>query len=556
MPAPLPDPFYYLANFETVLRWIAQRYDDLLSTEERAFLAAFPGLPRPARALLVRMAMRKGELFRASRLRYDEIGCPRAAAAPLLALGWVDARPALSLDELFGLLTKPELAGALAPPPGGLRKSDWLAALQQAAPSPRTLADWAPALDDIAYRVTVTDLCERLRLMFFGNLRQDWSEFVLADLGIYRYESVPLDHDSRGFQQRQDIDDAMQLAQARQALRDGAALPDVLAQVPPARSANGWLSGRRARLLFQVAQQHERQGEWDDALALYRTCGHPGARARVVRVLERAGRVQESCALAEVALAAPEGEAERQQLLRVLPRLWRSLGRPVARAAKAGAVEELALRLPRPALPYPVEFAVRDHLAQADAPTFYVENGLIGSLFGLLCWPAIFAPVAGAFFHPFHHGPADLASADFHSRRRALFDDCLAQLDDGRHRDTIRATWRAKQGIQSPFVHWGLLDEALLDLALHCLPPQHLRRCFERILQDVTVNAAGLPDLIQFWPAEGRYRMIEVKGPGDRLQDNQLRWLAYFTEHRLPVAVCYVQWADCEAMVPGAAVPS
>ena len=33
----------------------------------------------------------------------------------------------------------------------------------------------------------VGDLCERLRLMFFGNLRQDWSEFVLADLGVFKY---------------------------------------------------------------------------------------------------------------------------------------------------------------------------------------------------------------------------------------------------------------------------------------------------------------------------------------------------------------------------------
>jgi hypothetical protein len=37
--------------------------------------------------------------------------------------------------------------------------------------------------------------------------------------------------------------------------------------------------------------------------------------------------------------------------------------------------------------------------------------------------------------------------------------------------------------------------------------------------------------------------MIEVKGPGDRLQDNQIRWLHYFAEHGIPVAVCYVQWA-------------
>lgn len=97
--------------------------------------------------------------------------------------------------------------------------------------------------------------------------------------------------------------------------------------------------------------------------------------------------------------------------------------------------------------------------------------------------------------------------------------------------------------MQSPFVFWHLLTEELLDLALLCLPADHLKRCFERVLSDLKSNRAGMPDLIQFWPDQKTYRMIEVKGPGDRLQDNQLRWLDYCTKHQMPVAVCYVQWA-------------
>src|SRR2546430_1838314 len=49
----------------------------------------------------------------------------------------------------------------------------------------------------------------------------------------------------------------------------------------------------------------------------------------------------------------------------------------------------------------------------------------------------------------------------------------------------------------------------------------HLEACFMRILSDIRANRCGLPDLVQFWPGERRYRLIEVKGPGDRLQDNQ-----------------------------------
>ena len=87
----------------------------------------------------------------------------------------------------------------------------------------------------------------------------------------------------------------------------------------------------------------------------------------------------------------------------------------------------------------------------------------------------------------------------------------------------------------------------MLETALHCIPARHLRHCFERLLLDLRENRAGLPDLVQFWPLEQRYRMIEVKGPGDRLQNNQRRWLDYCHSVDIPVAVCHVRWAQAAA---------
>ena len=189
---------------------------------------------------------------------------------------------------------------------------------------------------------------------------------------------------------------------------------------------------------------------------------------------------------------------------------------------------------------------MRDAWQQADAPVFYVENALINSLFGLLCWPAIFAPLPGAFFHPFQSGPADLAAPDFVARRQTLFDDCLAQLSDGRYRTTIRQRFIDKAGMQSPFVFWGVLTEELLELALDCIPADHLQLFFARLLSDVKGHRTGFPDLVRFWPRrtedQGRYELVEVKAPGDKLQDNQIRWLTYCTEQSLPVRVCHVQW--------------
>ncbi|MBB5190620.1 hypothetical protein HNQ50_001342 [Silvimonas terrae] len=539
----LADPFYYLNNFRLVLDWVATRYDDLLNDEERTFAHRFAALPEPAQALLVRMVTRKGVLFRASKLVYAEIGEVHAAAGPLLAQGWVSDTPHLAIEQLFSLFTKGDLAPLTANAPAGTaRKPELLAWAQASYPQTQTLAEWLPGHSDTVFENKVDGLCERLRLMFFGNLSQDWSEFVLTNLGIYTFEQVALSPDSRAFQQRADVDHYLHLAHCRDALEEGADPQHVLATLPQPRPDNPWLARRQSRLAFQVAQQLERTSQLDAALGLYATCTAPGARARHIRVLEKLNQTAAAHDLACLAERAPESEAEWQQIHRMLPRLRRTLGLAKAPRAAPPAAAELLLSLPPRA--DSVEIITRDHLHQAEAPVAYVENTLFNALFGLLCWPVIFSPVPGAFFHPYHHSPADLASADFQARRQAGFDACLAELANGQYRQTILQRFADKQGIQCSFVNWAIISAPLLQLALQYIPAGHLLVIFRRMLADITTNRTGLPDLIRFWPAEQRYQLIEVKGPGDRLQDNQLRWLAYFAEHAIPVAVCYVQWAD------------
>ena len=545
----LENRFYYLDNFRTVVESVRARYRHLLSEDEQRFVDGFGALPQASQALLVRMVMRKGELFRLSKLKYDEIGCARGAATVLCDAGWLDAQPVIGIEQLFGLLTKGEITDAfpLLRQNKGARKSEQLAMLLDSGDDidgARTLSAWHPGIDDQLLQLRIAPLCDRMRLMFFGNLHQDWSEFVLSELGIFKYEPVDLSPVSQGFSTRREIDEYLHLHACRERFHNGETPETVVADIPAAPYPNDWLEQRRSKLLFQIAQHYERSGMLSDALRHYADCPWPGARLRAVRVLERCGQPAAAFELAQQAEQQPEGEAESQQLLRIMPRLRRQLGHGKIAAASAPQIVQHALILPRPEQALAVEAVLEAHLSRADAPAVYVENALLNSLFGLLFWDAIFAPLPGAFFHPFQSGPADLYSLDFRQRRASRFDAGFAQLESGEYRQTILRNFAAKTNTQSPFVFWGVIDDALLAMALDCLPPQHLRKCFERILQDIRNNRSGLPDLIQFWPAEKRYRMIEVKGPGDRLQDNQIRWLHYFAEQQIPVTVCYVQWAQ------------
>ena len=553
--ANLENPLYYLENMETVVAWVANHHSDLLLASERDCLQAFLELSRPARALLTRMVMRTGDVFRADKLNYPELGSPEAGALDdLIVGGWLDADPLLTLDELFRLFTLAELRPAFAPVLAqagfakNLPKARMHEALQGTFTDACTLADWFDQAMAPVVRVNQMALFDRIRLMFFGNLRQSWSDFVLVELGHHRYEQVEFTPEARAFSQRSEVDTYLAMHNCRENLDGGVTAAEVWTDIPAATD-NPWLTSRRDRLLLELGRQAERQGERELALQALAASGHREARLKQLRLLERMKRVEEAWNIAAQWGDNELSDAEAQGLARIVKRLAKKVGEPVPTAPENPDIREFTLTLPQTG--GSVEMVVRDHLSSPGAPVLYVENTLINSLFGLLCWHTIFKAIPGAFFHPFHAGPADLVREDFVSRRQGAFDQCFAALANGSHRKIILDTYAAKQGITNPFVVWPALNEELLSLALDCIPAADLGVLFERLLLNIREHRSGFPDLIKFYPEitdnKPRYEMIEVKGPGDRLQDHQIRWLHFFARRGIAASVCYLRWQNSGA---------
>jgi hypothetical protein len=544
----ITEVFYYLNNFQLVLDSIENRYPDLLDATESRFIRVFGQLPQASRALCVRMIMRKPRLFLAGQLQYAEIGTFTDAMAPLLAAAWVTEDPQLSVDDLFALFTKRQLLQmlGLARADAQLKKSTLLERCRPQFSRAQRLQQWWPSACAQIFRLDVNSLCERLRLLYFGNFHQSWSEFVLADLGVRRFEQFDTTP-ARPFATRRHWDDFEQLHRCRELLHQEEDPRTILAAVPNRIDGCDWLESRRQRLLFRIAQSLERTNDAPAALSVYTQISHPGAAVRAIRIQE--GSAEPSIALlsCEAAIQSCAHDQDRVLLGRARHRLRRRLGldsAPKECAAKS-TPPMIDLVLEQPDAPYSVEQEVGDFLMRQDpeGQVYYVENCLMNGLFGLLCWRALFAPVAGAFFHPFHRQPADLTDAQFFQRRQDLFSSCLAELEDGAYRRTILDNFELKNGIDNAFVVWPVVQEAMLRAALDCIPAKHLKAWFELMARDLQANRCGFPDLVQLWPKAQRYRLIEVKAPGDRLQDNQRRVLALCTSFEIPVALCRVQWS-------------
>ena len=177
---------------------------------ERGFAADFRALSLSAQRLYVRLISRRGPCFRRDRLAYAEIDELDRALDDLRAADFLDDAHDESLASLLPLLLRGELV-ALAhellsePPPKTGRKDHFLLTLLEQVPP----EDLGLALRQRIHIVRPRrhEVLPVFRLLYFGNLYQDWTEFVLRDLGVVRFEGYKLQRDLRRFDCRQAVDD-------------------------------------------------------------------------------------------------------------------------------------------------------------------------------------------------------------------------------------------------------------------------------------------------------------------------------------------------------------
>ena len=550
MPPELPEDLptgYYLNDVEYLLSFVIERYEHLLSNAEKHFYCTFSAQPLAARRLYVRLSNRKGAHFRLDKLAYDEIGDVRAAAALLVEAGLATFEPP-ALPESFQLCAKEELLALtlFADRPKATRRADLVAEIGELITAEAVTENPLTELKIETVTLLGLDCLLVYRLLFFGNFRQDMTEFVLHEL-VTPFEQYDLTGTADFFENRRTIEE-MILLQSLGELSHEVIAADTsgdailaFAELIPERRNQSLLARRHDRIVNRLARQLERLDRPEEALSLYERSCQGDSRERRARLCEKLGRIEEAFSYCEAIVASPLDEAELEFGL--------YFGHKLAR--KAGLEHDLPPReIARPAIDSivvsriddRVELCAASHYESETARCFYVENMLFRGLFGLAFWDIVFAPVPGAFFHPYQRGPADLYTDDFVPARRDLIRVRRSELAEvNRLREITSRTFDAKSGIANQFVNWQWLTPELLELALSHIPPSDLVAVFDRMLLDLKQNCSGLPDLIVF--ENGNYRLIEIKGRGDKIQKNQERWFRYFARHAIPAELVNVEYA-------------
>jgi hypothetical protein len=555
---------YYLDNVLTLFAHVRRVYADILDPEPLQFLERFDMLSADASKLCIRLLNRSHDCYRISKLNYNEIVSLQTAISELAQSEFIELNAKIDRRELLSLYTLAELRTLMGDYPalsvlGKLRRSELESALIEFAEteSSETKSGETGFFQQLQQQDDLLHLCHRdeyllCQMLFFGNLNQSMTDFVLNDLGLNQFESYPIDpehrpyHDSIEIRQHwllyqlQALFELVDSSDCKQLRELGWMIPDDIDHQAP-----GFRKSEQLR--YQIARQLERLGKLKSASKHYRQCLLPPSRERRARIHDQRGKQHKALELCRQIIEQPLDEQELQFACQFALRLCKRHSLTPPEPATQLQINH------RPKifdleLDYheSVELAVAEFYNAADTTgrCHYVENSLFNGVLGLLIWDVVFAALPGAFYNPFQYRPSDFYAHDFCIRRSRLLAGIWADIDsnDDIWR-IIEPRWRQKQGLMNPLVNWQALDLELIRLALERIEHAHWRVIFERILQDLRNNRSGFPDLVYF-PGTGGYCLVEVKGPGDSLQKNQQRWMQYFQAHGIAHRVDRVSWRN------------
>lgn len=552
-----PPDHYYADNLIALIEGVRQQYGDLLTPEESGFGEGVVAMSAQAQRLLARLISRKGPLVRVDSLNFREIDDTDAALTHLVAQGFVSWCPEAPAADVARLLTRAELAQCFEDVLAAGAASPLAATENGSCAGPAAAAElradaspgWATARkgetlewierslgdSEVHRRVerrfpwVALDIGERLelyRLLFFGDRRRDLSTFVLRDLGLARYPEYELARERRLFADRASLDAYVALLGLGDHVDELGSTPQAEDAMPVLEAlwqphAHRLFERRRSRILNRLGRGLERAREFDAALACYARSSMAPARERRTRILKRLGDVD-----------AVDRLRRRMRERPVRPQEADFAARFGTRRKRVWPDGTIVLDVPNIDR---VEAAAAEVLTAKEGCAWHLENALPMGLFGLAYWDWVFAPVDGMFINAFQSAPIDLFWPDFLEARRQKCPNPL-EADDETLRVDLLARCRAHRGVANRLVDWRAFDANTLDRLLDGLGMDTVRKLVAFASEDLDNARRGFPDLTVVY-GPGRFEFVEVKGPNDRLRDDQYLWIDRLRAADLPVRV-------------------
>ncbi|XP_042352110.1 fanconi-associated nuclease 1 [Plectropomus leopardus] len=173
------------------------------------------------------------------------------------------------------------------------------------------------------------------------------------------------------------------------------------------------------------------------------------------------------------------------------------------------------------------------------------EGSTFSTLFALLLWDIIFMDgIPDVFRNPYQTCPLDLYTDCFYENRKEAIDSRVQLLSESSVEtlhDMLEDVWTSQESKVCSLVNWERFSSLQQAQSLvSCLGGVFLGGVIARMSKDYRHCRGGLPDLVVWNTSNNTYKLVEVKGPNDRLSQKQQIWLDELQKLGAGVEVCHV----------------
>ncbi|PHU21266.1 Fanconi-associated nuclease 1 -like protein [Capsicum chinense] len=176
----------------------------------------------------------------------------------------------------------------------------------------------------------------------------------------------------------------------------------------------------------------------------------------------------------------------------------------------------------------------------------HTESGIWLTIFGILMWDVLFADVPNVFRTKFQIAPLDLETDSFYEARKGLVEALLDKIEHGMAEELLIMSWESHVGTACRGVNWDKHSLSELRAAVTCIGGICLASICRNLAQDYRSWSSGMPDLL-LWrfhdDYSGEAKLVEVKGPRDRLSEQQRAWLLFLMDCGFTVEVSIVSFS-------------
>ncbi|KAL8122253.1 hypothetical protein AgCh_018846 [Apium graveolens] len=173
----------------------------------------------------------------------------------------------------------------------------------------------------------------------------------------------------------------------------------------------------------------------------------------------------------------------------------------------------------------------------------HAESGIWLTIFGLLMWDVMFTDVPNVFRNLYQTAPLDMDTDSFYEARKSLVESLLQNVKNGMAEEILITSWQLHFGTACRGVKWDNHSLSDLRAIVTCIGGPCLASICRHLAQDYRSWSSGMPDLL-LWrfngDTSGEAKLVVVKGPRDRLSEQQRAWLLFLMDAGFNAEICKV----------------